>query len=159
MRVGAGVEFVDVANIEQWVGNGAWVFTKAIALVGEFRDGDRNRDGILQFFQLAVEQRPAGPRTIVGNIQVIAARLRPKAAVSGWAGRAVRGDPMPKRRFLPDKTAPGRPCVFFICQSSSHFPSTSMESLLTIGLATHERGCSLSTTSTGSPTARVPAVR
>ena len=47
MGVGAGVEFVDVADIEQRVGNGAWVWTKAIALVGELGDGDRNRDRIL----------------------------------------------------------------------------------------------------------------
>ena len=86
MGVGAGVEFVDMADIEQRVGNGAGVLTKAVALVGKFGDGDRKRDDILQLFQLAVEQGPTGPRAVVGNIQMIAARLGLKAAVSGRTG-------------------------------------------------------------------------
>ena len=64
-------------------------------------DGDRDRR--LETLETPEDQRAVGPGTGMGDVQVIAARLRREAAFARGAGAAVGGDPVAELGILADE--------------------------------------------------------
>src|SRR5713226_419627 len=69
--------------------------------------GDRHRDDLLEFFELAHDDRPVRPGARRGNEEVIAAGLGLETAVAGRSRAPVRRDPMAKLGGLADIVSPG----------------------------------------------------
>src|ERR1700722_13803182 len=61
---------------------------------------DRNGDRGLKPFQHAKDQGSVRPGTGQRNVEMIAPRLCPEAAVAGWSWRPVRSDPVAEHSVL-----------------------------------------------------------
>ena len=65
---------------------------------------DGERDRVLKLLELAHDERPVGPRTGVGDIEMVTAGLGLKA------GRAVRRDPVAQGRVRTPEAAAVKRC-------------------------------------------------
>ena len=89
VRVGAGVELVQVGGAEERVAVGAWEAAEAPALVAEHRVHHRHRQHVVKLLELAHHQHARGPRADQGHVEPVAAGLGGEAGLAARAGAAV----------------------------------------------------------------------
>ena len=101
------VEFVHIGRAVQLVAVGAGKGAELPALLGERGLDDGDGDRVVQFLQLAGDQRARGPGADERDIEMVAALGRGKAAFAGRAGAAIRRHPVAEARHLAHEAALG----------------------------------------------------
>jgi hypothetical protein len=107
MRIGEGIDLVQISRPIYRVAVGAGIVAEPPALVGHRRLDDRDGNDVLQSFELAGDQDARRPRAAKCSVEMVAIRFGAKATPPGRPGGAVGRDPVAEARDLPDEAALG----------------------------------------------------
>jgi len=99
------VNLVQEFCAELRVGDDTVSFFKGPAIRTRNRVHDRHADHVLQTFQEPENHCPVGPRTGIGNVEMIAPGFGLKPAIASWSGLAARRYPVTNFRVGADETA------------------------------------------------------